>query len=784
MASENYDEPDHMLDAPPTPGTGDVEDWEDGGLEELVEADIAQVVSGSEEQSGAITTDENSTLEEELAAEIFGSDDEHEHDPIAVDDSDLFGDRIPQQLTAADIANLKPNPKTVANAFFKASTRKPKNYTRTGSSASAQAPIFSQSSTSTLAKVPTKGKFSKSDPKFNPMTIFSLDKKATPGSKLVELTKTNAADKKAVKDASKVADLKAKNKAVEERRASMGVQANAKGAFDQKPDPKEAKTKAAYALKKSKLPSEAVKKGKEQDAMLEREESKRVADLAMTKNLEAMPEHLPQGEMEGQARARQLSGAFLAEAAATSKRKRPEAESSAPSKKTKTSKMTVHKDLSSPHVYEQEDEDEPADEMEGVRVERKILAPKRTKQLDNLKSGSNSLAKKKVNPASAAPQKRNVSEKSALSSKKRRAEEPNERQIKDMANKKRKVENDSPKVVHTLYQHTEAWKMVRGGYKERKEPVPQFVPHVEGQPSPYALHAEKKGHVLPAQPLKEKAKPRTKTTSGHDKFSLAQILAEQEDGAARKLSKEEERMNVRARIYAPDRYQGMAGRMRGSAQAHEVAADVERLRQEKSEREEGFRASTYSAKDRKLDVKAQQKLDKQWRNVNGSDDVEQSKQTQPRPKPRTWSKANEWEKTKVSTDWPVDPSISFKSSGQAVGRRGYLVRSRWGPEEGEMTSEKRAEVEKKWERERTFKGLEKTSSMEAEIDKRTWQEKKGDEDVRKEKEKAMTRKERIELGKEWKEEKTWGNKVGKKIMWRVEGWVKEDEDDDEDDEDE
>lgn len=835
MASENHDESDHMLDAPPTPGTGDVENWEDGGFEDTVEEDIAKAVSRGEEESDTVTTNENGNFEAELAAEMFGSDDDNKPDPIAIDDSDLFGDRIPQELTAEELANFKPDAKTVAHNFFKAPARKSKDHTRSGSNVSAQPPIFSQSTTSKLAKVPMKGKFAKPVPKFNSMTIVPGYGQVTPGSKMAELTETMAADQEAAKHAMKIAVLKAKNKAFEDRRASIGVQATAKAGFgkkgaqameevmhtevkkpehyhpdgrklamvmearksmiasertkpDQKviaiPTPRKkekqaVKAKTAHDLEESKLRSEAVKKGKkqQQDAMLEREENKQIAGLATAKKMADMPAHLQQGEMERQARASRLSDELLAAAAAKNKRKRTEAKSSAPSKKMKTSKMPAHKDLISAHVDEQEDEDEAADEMQGVTVERKIMVHKKTKQLDNIKLGSHSLEKKKITPASAAPQKHNASENSALPSKKRHAEEPDERQPKDITKKKRKVENGSPKVNHTLYQHTEAWRMIRNGYKERNEPVPRFMPHVEGQPSPYASHAENKGYVLPAQPPKEKAKPQTKTNLGPPKFSLTQILAEQEEDAARQLAKEEERMILRARLHAPDRYQGMADRMRGSKQAQEVAADVERLRQEKLEREKEFRASKYSAKDRKDDVKAQQKLDQQWRNVNSGDDSEQSKHTQPRLKPWKQNKINGWEKNRMSTDWVNDPSVSLKSIGQAVRGEGFLARRGWGRVEGEMTSEKRAAVEIKWKRERTFKGLQKTDYVKVEIEKKTWQEKQREEDTRKGKEKAMTRKERKELGKGWKEEKTWENRVGKKRMWRVKGWVKEDRDD-------
>ncbi|TID19137.1 hypothetical protein E6O75_ATG06258 [Venturia nashicola] len=436
MASENSEESAYMLNAPPTPGTGDVEDWEDGGFEELMKQELAREFSGSEREPGTITTDEDGDLEAELAAEMFSSDIDEEPDPVGVEKSNALEDRIPQKVAAKERAKFKPDTQKVANNFFKAPARESQAHTRTGSNASAMAPISSLSTTSKLAKVPAKSKFTTPVPKFNSKTIIQGGGKVTTGSKLAAFTGTKAAAREAARLA-KIADIKVQKKSVEDRRASMGIQATAKGEFDNKAaqtigevmhtvtkkpkhyhpdgekramametskasmvstkanpeqkgvavpvsrkkqmDPSEAKT--AHDLTMSKMRSEAVLKGKKKkDAEVEREESKRVAKLAMANNLAAMAEHLQQGEMERQVKTRQLSDHYLAQAAAKNKRKRPDSESSAPLKKTKNPKKPVHKDLSSPHADEQEDENEASDEMEGVTVERKILAHKKTRE--------------------------------------------------------------------------------------------------------------------------------------------------------------------------------------------------------------------------------------------------------------------------------------------------------------------------------------------------------------------------------------------------------------------
>lgn len=885
-----------MLDEPPTPGTGDVDGWKDGELEGLLEQTLA--------------AEPEEHLSEEPPATIAASGDHKEADGV-------------QEHTAQKTPRkIKPHHKTVADSFFKAPNRKPQEHTRTKSNASAQPFIFSKPTTGKLAKVPTKGQFPKPVPKFNPMTNVPGVGTDYPAIKMADISpaETAALKRQAAEHAKAAADLKAKNKEVEDRRVSVGVQAKAKAEFERmaadaaeevldtetkkpehyhpdgqklamamenrkapiastvKPDQKgvarpmkqdklDEEQKAKIQLKQSALRSETLKKNKKkkEDVLLEREESKRVAGIAMEKNKAAMPEHYQQGEKDRKARQRQLSDVLLTEGAAKTKRKRPETESSAPSKKTKTSKLQVHKVLSSPHVDEQEDEDDTSAEMEGVTVERKVLAHKKTKHLDNqLKLGSNSLEKKRL--TSAAPQKHHASENSASTagtppSKKRRAEEPDAQPSKDVAKKKRKVE----KVVHTVCQHVQAWGMIRDAYKKRGEPVPMFVPHVEGVPSLYVLRVDKKGISIPAEPVKEKAKPRASSS----KFSLNDVLAEQDSYAndeehakreARKIAKEEERMDVRERLHAPGRYQGSAARMKNSAEAQAAAANVDRLNKEKTDRGQYHRETRYSAKDIKEDVKEQERLDKQWKRKNGNDS-QQSKHTQhTQQSQREPAPANDGEKSRESPAplktldledfkrryeyqglseetrlapnqlrklqqireervWALENPELVRQNDQLLSKennpdglipihgveeaieRGYLERVRgygkkkgelfWDEEMGkdmekrEMTRKERGEIEKQWKRERTWEGLEKGDKelIKGEVEReRDFRKRRDiDEETRKreqeevKKRKEMTRGEREEFAKEWKEEKSWERGVGKQRRWRVKGWVKDEE---------
>lgn len=805
MASENYDEsspgkalpslatgngktdeslgsPYHMLDAPPTPGIGDVDGWEDDGFEELMEREIAAGEFGSddkeeepsEEQPGTITTDEIGNLEgptaEELDAELFGEPivEEPTTEALAADLHPTFLPKNP-----ALTPEIKPDSKTVADGFFKVPSNKPQKQTRTGSNASSQPPIFSKSASSKLGKVPTRSKFPKPTPKFNPMTIVAPVAKVTPASKLAGLApaETTAAEREG---AERTAEAEAAKKAIEDRRSSLNIQtvikaqedATAAGKvmhtttkkpehfhpdgkklavamdahkpFKTKPGQKciatpmkknepaaekgpEKKEKTRRELEKSKQRSDALKKGKKkrEDAKIEREESKRTGALLHQKLMESLPKEHQAAEKVRLEKAQELAEALKAELAPKSKRKRPETESSAPSKKTKTSKMPVHKDLSSshvdereddddspemevpktkakkaektaaekklkshldraknakqmaeaevnpraqiytsaeindakkrkraeskscapskktktsklpvhkdldsPHVDEQEDDDDTSGEMEmeGVSVQRKVLAHKKTKQLENvklgLKLGANSLEKKKATAASTA---------GTLPSKKRRAEEPDAHPSKDIANKKRKVEDGSSKVVHTFYEHNEAWKIIRDGYKERKEPVPNYESFVPGQPSCYVLHAEKKDVFIPADKNKEKATSRAKSNAKADKTTETESEEsddEHDARAAREAVKEEEQMEVRERLHAPDRYRGTAHYTQDSTKALEAGAFLDKHHKEQRERQQDFRENQYSAKDRKEDINYSKKM-----NTSGMQETATSSQT-------------------------------------------------------------------------------------------------------------------------------------------------------------
>lgn len=377
-----------MLKAPPTPGTGDTDDWELDGLER------PQTAMNAEEEEVVVNEPNNAVL-------------------IAKDDQLLQpGGNAAKPSGDSQISNTSAKKTTMTEAEYNAEQMnkgisfmqpartaiKKQNRTRSDSSFVTPALPSTPASSSSI-KIPTKRK-SMGALNLDPSMMIPIVGRKTAGSKLADLKDDDDLFAATV-DAGWQAKHAAEIEAMEKRRKNLGVQQIAKEAIEKVKESSQKQDKAVQEpkydeqgllIKKEKTEREiemiekrsnAVNAGKlnKKNEALEREESRRVFALHQAKLESLSTKDYHEHEKARQERAKDLAMKF----APPVKRKRSNAASTAPSKKLKTSNVTVSNGLTQPCVDEHRNEVEPSVELEGITAQRTFLAPKKTKQLNNIK---------------------------------------------------------------------------------------------------------------------------------------------------------------------------------------------------------------------------------------------------------------------------------------------------------------------------------------------------------------------------------------------------------------